>query len=282
MDRVAVFVDAGYLFAQGSAELCGAKLTRGQVTLDPGAVAAALTAFAEDVTKLSLLRIYWYDGTSHGPTPQHIAMAEQADVKVRLGFVNLRGQQKGVDSLIVTDMITLARNRAMAACVLLSGDEDLRVGVQQAQEYGIRVHLLGIKPARGSQSVFLLQEADATHQWETSDLEAFMACNRPVDPDSQSNETKDPLLPGPAEAAADDLALLDDVARQVADGVPSTEIATLAASIRDTGQRPRDVDAQLLTMSLDRLGARLNAAQKAHVRDAFQRALDARLPAPSG
>ena len=37
MDHVAVFVDAGYLFAQGSAELCGAKLT-----LDPGAVAATL------------------------------------------------------------------------------------------------------------------------------------------------------------------------------------------------------------------------------------------------
>ena len=50
MDRVAVFVDAGYLFAQGSAALCGAKLTCGQVTLDPGAVAAALKAFAEDVT----------------------------------------------------------------------------------------------------------------------------------------------------------------------------------------------------------------------------------------
>ena len=44
MDRVAVFADAGYLFAQGSAELCGAKLTRSQVTLDPGAVAAAFDA----------------------------------------------------------------------------------------------------------------------------------------------------------------------------------------------------------------------------------------------
>ena len=74
-------------------------------------------------------------------------------------------------------MITLARNRAMAECVLLSGDEDLRVGVQQAQEYGVRVHLLGIKPARGSQSLFLLQEADATHEWEASDLRSFMQCD---------------------------------------------------------------------------------------------------------
>ena len=53
-------------------------------------------------------------------------LARLTDVKVRLGLVNSYGQQKGVDSLIVTDMLTLARNRAMAHCVLLSGDEDLR------------------------------------------------------------------------------------------------------------------------------------------------------------
>ena len=138
MDRVAVFVDAGYLFAQGSKELSGAKLTRSECDLDHSAIRSALRDFAEGASSLPLLRIYWYDGTSQGPTPQHIALANQPDVKVRLGFVNSQGQQKGVDSLIVTDMITLARNQAMAACVLLSGDEDLRVGVQQAQEYGIR------------------------------------------------------------------------------------------------------------------------------------------------
>ena len=33
MDRVAIFVDAGYLFAQGSIELCGALLTRRQPEL---------------------------------------------------------------------------------------------------------------------------------------------------------------------------------------------------------------------------------------------------------
>ena len=128
MDRVAVFVDAGYLFAQGSVELCGKKLTRGEIILDHNAVTATLKTFAETVSKLPLLRIYWYDGTSQGPTHQHITLSSQTSVKVRLGFVNSQGQQKGVDSLVVTDMITLARNRAMAECVLLSGDEDVRVG----------------------------------------------------------------------------------------------------------------------------------------------------------
>ena len=96
MDRVAVFVDAGYLFAQGSIELCGVKLTRGEIDLDHNAVTAKLKTFAETVSKLPLLRIYWYDGTSQGPTPQHITLAGQIGIKVRLGFVNSQGQQKGV------------------------------------------------------------------------------------------------------------------------------------------------------------------------------------------
>ena len=71
MDRVAVFVDAGYLFAQGAKALCGQKLERRFVSLDYQVAARQLTAFAEDVSGLPLLRICWYDGTSIGPTPQH-------------------------------------------------------------------------------------------------------------------------------------------------------------------------------------------------------------------
>lgn len=177
MDRVAVFVDAGYFFAQGSALLSGKKTQRGEVKLDHEKVLNALEEFACRVSKLPLLRIYWYDGTATGPSPQHIALAFENHIKVRLGFVNTAGQQKGVDSLIVTDMITLARNRSMCDAVLLSGDEDIRVGVQQAQEFGVRVHLLGITPCRGSQSQFLLQEADTTHEWTLKDISAFMSYN---------------------------------------------------------------------------------------------------------
>ena len=42
MDRVAVFVDAGYLFAQGSKELCGARLTRANIRLDHQVLIATL------------------------------------------------------------------------------------------------------------------------------------------------------------------------------------------------------------------------------------------------
>lgn len=194
-----------------------------------------------------------------------------ADIKVRLGFVDTQGQQKGVDSLIVTDMITLARNRAMAECILLSGDEDLRVGVQQAQEYGVRVHVLGIRPARGSQSLFLLQEAAATHEWEASDLGSFLRCDPQTGPATSSQGE---AMTPPTREVTDKL---EEVARRVANEVPATEISALIESIRETGQRPRHIDAALLVQSRRALGRDLNTAQKTKVRAVFLSALEDRL-----
>ena len=272
MDRVAVFVDAGYLFAQGSIELCGQKLKRGELSLDYSAAIDALKNFAEAKSSLQLLRINWYDGTSQGPSAQHIALAYLAGVKIRLGFVNSYGQQKGVDSLIVTDMLTLARNRAMAECVLLSGDEDLRVGVQLAQEHGVRVHLLGIKPARGSQSTSLLQEADATYEWTASDLDGFLKCN-------PSTELELPVdaVPPELEASDDVTSVLKNIAEQVASEVPDGEIVSLVDNIRATNMRPKEIDAQLLTKSRKVLGYNLDTSQKHLVRKGFLHALEQRL-----
>ena len=284
MDRVAVFVDAGYFFAQGSKELCGAKLTRANIRLDHQVLIATLKDFAQSLSGLPLLRIYWYDGTSQGPTPQHITLADQADVKVRLGFVNPRGEQKGVDSLVVTDMLTLARNGAMAECVLLSGDEDLRVGVQQAQEYGVRVHLLGIRPARGSQSLFLLQEADSTHEWTSDELGAFLDC-RPTSAVSPAHADAAVAAPASDEASPDTLfpsARLQGVARQIAREVAQAEVRSLAEQIRLTGQRPPQIDGRLLAMSRVALGHDLNTSQKAEVRVVFLECLEERLERADG
>lgn len=118
LDRTAVFVDAGYLFAAGSMLLVGERLPRSQLRLDSAAVVESLSSFATEVSSRPLLRIYWYDGTSSGPTPQHLELAFLPNVKVRLGIVNRFGEQKGVDSLVVTDMIELARNRAVSDIVL--------------------------------------------------------------------------------------------------------------------------------------------------------------------
>ena len=273
MDRVAVFVDAGYLFAQGSVALAGQKLPRGRLVLDHEKAIDALADFATRVGGVDLLRVYWYDGTSTGPSSQHITLAHLARVKVRLGFVNSVGEQKGVDSLIVTDMIALARNHAMSEAVLLSGDEDLRVWVQQAQEFGVRVHLLGIRPRRGSQSLFLLQEADSTHEWSPDDLAPFLSCKPeiaivPAMPAPVATPTQpEPLLvPDP----------LDDVASALALEIPVTELEALAESIRQTGQVPKEFDGRLLAEGGRLIKARLDAAQKKAVRTAFLGAIERR------
>lgn len=163
--QTAVFVDAGYLLAQGGVLLTGAKISRQRVVLNVEAAARLLSDIAAKAAPTSrLLRIYWYDGLLRGgsQTAEHVALGRAFDVKLRLGMVNSRGEQKGVDSLIVTDMIELARNGAISDAVVLSGDEDVRVGLQVAQTFGVRVQLVGVKPALGSQSPDLVAEAD-TH-----------------------------------------------------------------------------------------------------------------------
>lgn len=271
MDRVAVFIDAGYLFAQGSVVLSGRKLPRGEVLLDPSRTLSAVEAFAESAAGVPMLRTYWYDGTAAGPTAQHLALAHLRGTKVRLGFVNRAGEQKGVDSLIVTDMITLARNRAMTDAVLLSGDEDLRVGVQQAQEFGVRVHLLGIRPSRGSQSLFLLQEADTCHEWQQADIERFLSCkprHAPSGPGVATPAASNPHSPGP---------LLAIVARRTAFEVVASELPSLVASLRAAGPIPRELDSRLLGRGRTMIKRDLVPAEKHEVRRLFREACEGRM-----
>jgi uncharacterized LabA/DUF88 family protein len=164
MDRFAVFVDAGYALAC-CAELCvraeGAK--RSAVICSYAGLIAGLTKELQNRCGRELLRVYWYDGAiNQVHTPDHLAIGQLPDVKVRLGRV-VHGLQKGVDTLIVLDLTTLARERAISTAYLLSGDEDLREGVMVAQQLGVRVSLVGFEPLNRwhpNQAGTLIREAD--------------------------------------------------------------------------------------------------------------------------
>lgn len=165
MDRFAVFVDAGYFFAAGGTVAFGVT-QRIQLNLPRPRQCVediiARTSFVSD--SKSLLRVYWYDALIGAtPTVQQATLAHLPGVKLRLGVVNRTGEQKGVDSLIVTDLIDLARNRAIADAVLVSGDEDLRIAVQVAQSYGVRVHVFAAGEPNRSVSSSLQMEADSVH-----------------------------------------------------------------------------------------------------------------------
>lgn len=183
--QIAVFVDAGYVYAQGTVLLTGQKQPRPRITLNVPIVIEQLTKLSEECCRAGrLLRIYWYDGIlrSGRLSSEQEELANSRCCKLRLGVVNSRGEQKGVDSLLVTDLIDLARNRAITDALVLSGDEDIRIGVEIAQTFGVQVHLIGIKPARGSQSPDLIQEADTHTEWDETTISHFLAIT-PEEPD---------------------------------------------------------------------------------------------------
>lgn len=168
----AIFVDAGYLYA-ATGRLAAGTEDRRAFDLDAEGLIEALIDKARQIFADSrLLRVYWYDGARRRiHTAEQQAIAELPDVKVRLGNLNANNQQKGVDSLIRTDLESLARHRAISDAALLGGDEDLVSAVEAAQGYGARVHLWGIEAPEGrNQAEPLLWEVDSQR---TLDLEFF-------------------------------------------------------------------------------------------------------------
>lgn len=280
MDRFAIFVDAGYLFAQGSAAIAGAKQPRENLELEPTSVVEALTKIAGIACPdAKLLRIYWYDGVRYsGPTLEHKELAHTNDIKVRLGFVNSAGQQKGVDSLIVTDLIELGRNSSIADAVLVSGDEDVRIGVQIAQSYGVRVHLLGIQPARGSQSDPLMQEADTTHELSGTDVEAFLkvkagAESARIQNDGQQLGTAKRVIsttPDSERNLSEFGKSKDLVVAEVIGAISPTDLARLKKEISASSGVPSEFDGKLLGKCRDALGRDLDVKEKSSMRTAFR------------
>lgn len=152
--RWALFIDAGWLFAAGSTLAFGELIHRRDLQWEPASVMDALRQAANQLVPPSaeLLRTYWYDGSPNRlPIGQQNEIALLPDVKLRLGRT-ARDGQKGVDGLIIHDLITLAFRRDIADAVVVSGDEDLLDAIESAQANGTRVHLLevpigGIAPA---------------------------------------------------------------------------------------------------------------------------------------
>lgn len=256
--RAAAFVDAGYLYSAGSKLLAGHALPRSSVRLDLDATLGALRQAVDTSSpSASLLRIYWYDGVPRtGPTAKQQRLADSRDVKLRLGAITHTGRQKGVDSLIVTDLIELARNNAMVDALLLSGDEDIRIGVQIAQTYGVRVHLLGIQRAadnQGNQSRLLRQECDTAVEWNRSDIEAFLATQ---------------VQPSAAEPGDKPLDVEGELDRVAADFVGDRSLAERALLL-GLGERdaiPDELDRILLRSAADVLDRYLDSSERVHLR----------------
>ena len=143
MDRCALFVDAGYLLANGAMAVHGTR-HRETVSWDFGGLLQLLSNLARERTGMPLLRCYWYEATVEGRrAPEHDALADLPGLKLRLGRIR-PGRREGVDSEIHRDLMTLARNGALADAVVVSGDEDLAQVVSDAQDLGLRVTVVHV------------------------------------------------------------------------------------------------------------------------------------------
>ncbi len=203
--RYAVMVDVGYIYAAAGELLLGTSARR-DFRVDAVPLIQAVSKHADELVRGELLRVYWYDAArDRVPTIDQRVIAQMPRVKLRLGNLNARGQQKGVDAQIRADMEALARHRAITDAVLVAGDEDMVPAVEAAQAYGVRVHLWGIEPPYGTnQAERLVWESDTVEildaafvrPYFTRQLVTVTDSARPVDQPAN-------VVPSPAQLFGD-------------------------------------------------------------------------------
>src|SRR5499426_2173987 len=143
VDRCALFVDAGYVLADGAMAVHGTR-HRESVTWNYAGLLQFLESVARDRTGLPLLRCYWYEATLEGRrSAEHDALADLPGVKLRLGRMR-PGRREGVESEIHRDLTTLARNGALQDALVISAEEDLAQVIADVQDLGLRVTLVHI------------------------------------------------------------------------------------------------------------------------------------------
>jgi uncharacterized LabA/DUF88 family protein len=147
MSQSAIFVDASFLLAIGGHRAAGTTL-RAAYTVNYEALVEGILKTAKESSGLENLRIYWYDAAKDAIfTDQHKRIGLIPGVKVRLGRISFNGEQKGVDLKLGLDLVGIARNRAASVAFLVSGDDDLAEAVEEAQDLGMKVVLIGVEKA---------------------------------------------------------------------------------------------------------------------------------------
>jgi uncharacterized LabA/DUF88 family protein len=261
MDRFGIFVDAGYLYA-ASGKLCYETVDRSKLVLRADSLHPALVELARSECELEHLRTFWYDGAPRAqPTSLHLDIAILPGIKLRLGRL-MRWGQKGVDSRVVRDLIILAFERAISTAYLLGGDEDLREGVAEAQERGLRVVLMAVEPLNEQNlSPTLAMEVDDIITLDKEFLSPHLALREEVQVEEfEVEKTDDPKAAGRA--------------------VGTQWYERTAPSDRDNVRRwrpriPRELDAALLGAARSALGAELDDEMRKQARAGFWEAIDA-------
>jgi NYN domain len=235
VDRCALFVDAGYLLADGALAVHGTR-HRETVSWDFSGLLQLLGNLARERTGLPLLRCYWYEATVEGRrSAEHEALADLPGLKLRLGRIR-PGRREGVDTEIHRDLMTLARNGALADAIVVSNDEDLAQVITDAQDLGVRVSVVHVA-VEGNWTISraLRQECDDLIEVGSGHLRPYVNLLSGVDPSSSSS----PLANGHATTTGGSIAPLQTGAHAAAPpGSPITSpvSASSASHMGQTGQ----------------------------------------------
>ena len=172
VQRVMAFVDAGYLIERAVWIMQPGPGDEGRV-IGPELV-TAIRDTIEPTGRQELIRVYIYDGEFEASHPRRAAqrarfdhLAASSSVRLRLGEVverakgtnQARLQQKGVDTLLVLDLLRMAQQGAYDTAFLVAGDRDFSEAVRVvADDYSRRVVLW--TPDPGSVAKPLLHACD--------------------------------------------------------------------------------------------------------------------------
>ncbi|MCE5361145.1 MAG: NYN domain-containing protein [Acidithiobacillus sp.] len=279
MNRYAIFVDAGYFFMAGAQAAFGLRtppITRRQISVKSSKALLddlCCEAAATTGNNIPLLRVYWYDampGTRMSLDQSNLALL--SGVKMRLGALNSVGKQKGVDSLIVTDIIDLARNQAICDAVVVTGDDDLRIAFQVAQSLGVRVHILAAGDPTKNVNPALQMEADSIRALDSEWFRKHLDLNASVNISS-------PLAAAPVMPSSKALPASQPISIDAASNAVITEMLTiitpehrtqLAAHFITQRTIPPEYDRPLIAKVSHALsGQRLSHEEKRRIRFQF-------------
>jgi len=130
-DKIMIFIDGSNLLHSGM---------RNNLKIDILKLINLLTG------DRNLRRVYYY--ASHKPGDKSkenfFKFLKENNILVRTLEARVRGQsvlEKGVDALIVIDVLTLGFNKAYDTAILISGDEDFCELIEAVKKYGPRVEI---------------------------------------------------------------------------------------------------------------------------------------------
>jgi NYN domain len=194
VDRCALFVDAGYVLADGAMAVHGTR-RRESVSWDYEGLLQLLAGLARERSGLPLLRCYWYEGSVEGRrTTDHDALADLPGVKLRLS--KTRPGREGVESEIHRDLTALARNQAVSDAMVVSAEEELAQVVADVQDLGMRVTLLHIAvDGNWTISRTLRQESDDIVEISAADLRPFVELIPGAEPARADEQGGGALIP---------------------------------------------------------------------------------------